>query len=96
MIEIRGIKVPICDHNRRLEQQIMKKLHLKTIPEYKILKQSIDARRKPNLFYIYHVGINVPNESEIIKNVNDNNVMLTSEVKYQFPLPGKEEINIIH
>ena len=52
MIEIRGIKIPVSEHNGRLEQQIIKKLRLKKVPEYKILKKSIDARKKPEIFYI--------------------------------------------
>lgn len=92
MIEIRGIKVPVSDSNRRLEQKIMKKLHLKSIPEYEILKRSIDARKKPNIFYIYNIGVKAVNESKIIQNINDNNIMLTNRAKYQYPLPGQEKM----
>lgn len=92
MIEIRGIKVPVSRNNLKLEQQIMKKLHLKTVPDYQILKRSIDARKKPEIFYIYTVGVKLENEKQYMKKINDNNIMLTNEVEYRFPECGIEEI----
>ena len=92
MIEIRGIKVPVSTDNKRLEQQIMKKLKLKTVPEYRILKRSIDARKKPDIFYIYTIGVELPNEAAIVKKINDNNVMLSNGAKYHFPSCGQKEM----
>lgn len=92
MIEIRGIKIPVSEHNGRLEQQIMKKLRLKKVPEYKILKKSIDARKKPEIFYIYNVGVYLPDESKIIQRINDNDIMLTKEAEYEYPASGQEEM----
>ncbi|MBR1736262.1 MAG: hypothetical protein IJ736_04495 [Firmicutes bacterium] len=87
MIVIRNIKIPVDSKASRLEDQIIKRLRLKQLPQYKILKRSIDARKKPDIFYIYQVGIFLENENEenkIIKKINDNNIMLTKEVRYQF------------
>lgn len=92
MIEIREIKVPVSKDNLKLEQQIKKKLHLKEVPSYRILKRSIDARKKPQIFYIYTVGVSLPNEKQILQNVNDNNIMLTDMPKYRYPVYGTEKI----
>ena len=92
MIEIRGLKVPVAKDNRRLEQLIMKKLHLKEIPKYRILKRSIDARKKPEIFYVYNIGVNLPQEERILQKVNDNNIMLTNETKYEVPEAGGVEM----
>ena len=67
MIEITGIKVPVCKDSRRLEQQIMRILHLKRVPEYRILKRSIDARKKPDIYYIYNIGVELPEEDQILQ-----------------------------
>ena len=88
MIEIRGIKVPIDNSIENLEKQIMKKLRLKTVPEYQILKRSIDARKKSVIRYVYQVGVFLDNENKITKKINDNNVMLTDRVNYTFPCVG--------
>jgi len=56
--------------------------------EYRIVKQSIDARHKPEIIYVYAVNVTIKNqgvENKIIKKVNNNNVMLTKENKYSFP-----------
>ena len=92
MIEIRGLKVPVSKDNKQLEQLIMKKLHLKKIPEYRILKRSIDARKKPDVFYVYHVGVILPQEEKILQKVNSNNIMLIKETEYEFPKFGTKEI----
>lgn len=92
MIEIHGIKVPVTADKSKLEQQIMKKLHLKTVPPYEILKRSVDARKKPNIFYIYRIGVELQNEDRIVKKINDNNIMLTTRTKYQFPEIGNKKM----
>lgn len=90
MIEIHGIKVPVTEDKKLLEQQIMKKLHLKTVPPYEILKRSIDARKKPEIFYIYQIGVELAHEARIVKKINNNNIMLSNRVEYHFPEIGTE------
>lgn len=93
MILIKGIKIPVCGKEKKLlEQQICKRLRLKQLPSYEILKRSIDARKKPDIYYIYQVGVFLEQEKRIQKRLNDNNIMLTDEVKYDMPIPGKEEM----
>ena len=54
MIQINSLKLP-CGHSKEeLEEKICKQLkisrsHLKS---WKILRQSIDARKKPELFFV--------------------------------------------
>lgn len=93
MIEIRGIKVPVSQDLRSLEQQIRKKLRLKQIPKYQILKRSIDARKKPDVYYIYSIGVTLQHEADIIRKLHDNNIMLTDRVIYQPPAHGVEQMS---
>lgn len=88
MIEIRGIKISVEKSVHVLEAQIMKKLRLKTVPQYKILKRSIDARKKPNIYYVYHIGVFLANEERIVKNIHDQDVILTKETLYEMPKSG--------
>ncbi len=92
MIEIKGIKLPVTHDKNQLEHQICKKLRLKQTPKYEILKRSIDARKKPDVFYLYNIGVFLENESKIVNKINNNNIMLTKRTKYQFPKPGTEKI----
>ena len=70
MIRVKEIKIPIENYNDKiLKQTVAKKIKckLEDIKELKINKQSIDARHKPNIFYITEVDINVKNENVILK-----------------------------
>lgn len=92
MIDIKGIKLPVTHTKEDLEKQICKKLKLKIVPEYEIAKRSIDARKKPEVFYIYQIWVNIDNENKIIKRVNDKDVMLTERVLYNIPSCGKTKM----
>lgn len=89
MIEIRGIKLEVSHSQVELEREICKRLKIKQLPDYEILKRSIDARKKPDVFFVYHIGVHSPHEKELLKKVNDKNIMLTNRVTYDFPQNGK-------
>ena len=92
MIRINQIKLPIEHSVAQLEQKICKalKIQKEQLKDYQIVKQSIDARKKPMLQYVYSVNVNIPSEEKILKKVNDNNVMLIKPKKYILPDVKKE------
>lgn len=77
MIRINQIKLPVTHDTVQLEQKIKKALKLKadTPFQYQIVKKSIDARKKPDLFYVYSVDVETSDDQKILKKVNNNNVM---------------------
>lgn len=96
MIRINQLKLPIKHTDEQLELKIRN--ILKLTPEhklkYQIVKKSIDARKKPDLKYVYAVDVQIEQEHKILKKVNDNNIMLTSIKKYSFPLRGTKKENM--
>lgn len=63
-----------------------------------IEKKSIDARKKPIIFYIYAVGVEVRNEDVLMKRLSKSKTKLTniqpfSPNKYEYPLPGTKELS---
>ncbi len=58
----------------------------KEIGSLRIVKHSIDARKKPQIFHIYVVDVSVGGRSdrEVLKKVRDKNVSLAEEKKYSF------------
>ena len=68
-----------------LEQKIYRLLKIKTCKSWKILKQSLDSRKHDNIHYEISVGIFIENEDKIVRNINNNNIMLTNETIYSFP-----------
>lgn len=89
MIRINQIKLPYNHSSEDLLKVIGKQLKLKDSAlkniQYKIVKRSIDSRKKPNIFYVYAVDVNLIDESNIIKKVNNKNIMLINDKKYSFP-----------
>ena len=94
MIRINQLKLPIEHRSEDLYQKVRKALRLNNAQpfELQIVKKSIDARKKPELFFVYSVDVKIDNEAAILKKVNDNNVMLTKEKKYQLPSYGTEAL----
>ena len=62
MIKLTDIKIPIEKENC-LKNEIIKilKISYSDLVSYKILKKSIDARHKPDLYYVYSVAVEVDN-----------------------------------
>ena len=42
------------------------------LEKYTITKQSLDARQKPELFYVYTIDVNVSNEQNVLKKLQKN------------------------
>lgn len=91
MIRINQIKLPIHHSEEQLEQKIRKTLKLgkEQRMEYQIAKKSIDARKKPDLSFVYSVDVTLEEEETILKRIHDNNVMQTSKKVYQFSASKK-------
>ena len=94
MIRVKEIKIPVEKYNdKTIKQTIAKKIKCKfeDIKEVKIKKQSIDARHKPNIFYILEVDINIKNEIIILK--QNKNISLAPNETYIYPKKGRNKLN---
>ena len=69
MLRIRQVKVRV-EEKDKLKNKIASKLGVKAddIKSIKILKESIDARKKPEIYYVYEVAVDLDNYKKIIKN----------------------------
>lgn len=101
MIIIRDIKVKLNNDLTYQQESLLKKsaslMRIKPsdILELKILKRSIDARKKPELFYNYQVVIRTNNEDNILKKNKNNKIAKYKEVIYNEPrFIGENENNI--
>lgn len=85
MIRVNQLKIPIEHSEEMLRRQIIKTLHLKNekdLIRYQIRKQSIDARRKNELSFVYTVDVELKQESMILH-------------KNKIPISVKQRIYII-
>ena len=93
MIRVRQVKVHVDSTN--IVKKIASKLNIKEtdIKNYKIIKESIDARDKNNLFYIYEVDVDVLNEDIILKNNNSNDILKSEIIDYKIDVTGSNILN---
>ena len=96
MIRIRQIKIPIEKDNinhLKKKASIILKCPESDIQKLSISKKSLDARKKPNIFYIYEVDIDVKNEKHLLKKHQSNkDIFLTPEEKYVYPKIGNKKL----
>ncbi len=87
MIRLNQITMPISHSMEALEQKCYQLLRVSKgeIDSFTIVKQSIDARKKPNVLYSYVVDIACQNEAKILKRTKLKNAELIEPVIYQFP-----------
>ena len=87
MIRINQIKMPLHHDAAALEQKIRKRLGLSGGQElrYRIIRKSIDARKKPELSLVYSVEVSTSGEEKIIKRANDPNVTIVKQTGYHLP-----------
>ena len=79
MLRIQQVKLPVSHTKEELEKKIRKllKLQEQELVSWTIRRQSLDARKKPELFFVYTVDVEVRNEPKLLKRVHDKNIMLT-------------------
>ena len=94
MIKINQIKLPVTHSDEALKKKIIKmlKLNAKTGFTYRILKKSLDARKKPELFYTYSVAVEIEDtknsEEAIVKRAASSSVLIYKEKEYMIPAHG--------
>lgn len=96
MIRVRQIKIEVSSDNKNaLLKAISKKIKLSSdkIKNYKIKKQSLDARNKNEIYYVYEMDIEVDNENEILKNRHSKDIMLVPNEEYLFEVSGSINLN---
>ncbi|MCI5936480.1 MAG: FAD-dependent monooxygenase [Eubacterium sp.] len=70
MLQLAQLKIPYQkDNTEYIKKKIARQLHLDVlkIHDLKISKKSIDARKKPDIFYIYTVQFSLPNEKHVLE-----------------------------
>lgn len=93
MIRISGIKYsPLLDE-ANLSQYVKKMYKLNTIKYFKIVKKSVDARKKSDINYVYTVDLHTENEEKLIKKFQ--NISRPSARKYVLPKTNNTNKKIV-
>ena len=93
MIQISQLKLAIPHTEQNLKEKIAKTLRIqvKELISYRILKKSLDARKKPSLFYVYTVDVEVKREADLRKRLkNANNIQFhDKKSSYEWKASGE-------
>ena len=89
MIRLRQIKINITEE-QNLKEKVAKELKISEndILEITIIKKSLDARKKDNLFFVYEVDIKTNQEEKILKHNKSQDIFVTPNENYIFPVQG--------
>lgn len=92
LLEIRDLKLHIEEGEETLREMISQKLKVDVpdIKSYRVLRKSIDARKKGNINFIYNIAVEIDNNKAFTKIVNGKDICLLQELKYAFSDYGKE------
>lgn len=99
MLRISQIRLQPGHSEQELEEKIRKTLHLKKSEsiKYQIFKQSIDARKKPDVYYSYTIDVEVQQESAVLGRVGKRNSKIQKigqkKMDYQMPVHGNETLS---
>lgn len=94
MLRVTGIKITIDQNEIDLKKALLKKLKIKEgdLLEYRIYKESIDARKKDQLYFVYTVDVKVKNEEKVLKNNKSKDITITPNMEYQYVKKGDENL----
>lgn len=95
MIRIRQIKIKVDQNNKEfIKKEIARILKTKidNILNYKIIKQSLDARDKTNIKYVYEIDVSLNNEINILKNNKNKDITLSPKEIYIQPIANNKNI----
>ena len=84
MIRISNIKMEVGHNKKELKQRAAKMLKVKpdAFTAFEIRKQSVDARKKPVLYYVYTVDVEIP-EGPIEERYHQLEQCLRTMAKYE-------------
>ena len=94
-IRINNLSLSLDDDISLLKKKVSKKLRIseKEIEDLRIVRESIDARKKDNIKLTYAVEINHKDEEKLVNRLHDNDVRVDVS-KYEPDVePGSEKLN---
>ena len=94
MIRVHQLKLNIDHTEADLRRKLLKTLHVKedALLSYQIEKRSLDARKKPQLCYVYTVAVQIKNEKDFLKKNRNSNIQVTTLKQYHMQIEGTRRL----
>lgn len=93
MIRISNIKYPVLLEEANLPEYVAKKYKIGTIKDFRIVRQSVDARKKDDIHYVYTVDLLTDNEQKLIK--KNKNISRPNDKFYTPPVSAIKGKNAV-
>ena len=96
MLRVRQIKVDVNNDNKEnLIKAVSKKLKItkEDIKDVIIHKQSIDARDKNQIYYVYEVNVELKNEKDVLRKNKSSDIFIAPNLNYNFEKIGDEKLS---
>lgn len=97
MIRIHEIKLPVAHTEADVRRKAAKLLRVEpsAFLRFTILRRSIDARKKPELYVVYTVEVEVAGQERVLKNVRakKGQIQTGNWKPYSFPVSGGRELS---
>lgn len=90
MLRINQLKLPVEHTPEQLVIKVQKLLRTGVKPQIKVVRRSVDARKKPELYFNYILDVYIKNEKEIYKHCNKKQVIVYEKQEYHFPVKSYE------
>ena len=93
MIRISQLKLPVDHTPDQLRKKIIRTAHIREdeLRGFSIRKRSLDARKKPELYYVYTIDLDVRHEEKILKHSKGKLTKAADRI-YQAPEHGSEPL----
>lgn len=90
MIKVSGIRVPEGADTEHVRKKTAHMLRIKTedMQDFRVLKRSVDARKKNEICDVYTVSFDAPDEKNTVRGCGLKNVSLIEETRYEYPISG--------
>lgn len=94
MIRINQLKLSVNHKPEDLKMKAAKQLRVypDDIRALHIVKQSVDARKKGDIRFIYTLDVETKQEEELVKKAKNVNITMAKELPYKFPAGGTKRL----
>lgn len=92
MIRIQQLKCRPGQPEGQLRKKAAELLRIREedILSFSVVRRSVDARKKPDIFYSYTVDVKVRREEAVGRRLKGKGAVVAEPVEYRFPEPGKQ------
>jgi len=86
MLRLTELKLPLGHTDEALRAAIVKKLRIAAgaLGEFQVVRRGQDARKKPNILYVYTIDAAVTDEAGVLARLNDPHVKQAPDTEYKF------------